>query len=426
MSKKEERIASLIQAFQEQKDLSVQDMMTLLSCNRQSVYNRLNDLKERGFDLHQETRDGKTYYSLAANDQESAASTYYLPLDDRKLLRKYSLIQQLYKHPCTAKNLVNRFLVFSSGQKVDFSINKIPTDVSYTSINDLISELESEGEIKKDSRGIYHPTGRSIPIMHHFTADDLFSLLDQLKILPSGSPYHTQLQSITRKMSILENSYSLETKSDSNYLIYGRKHEILKQIGQWIKKISSTNFTEKLIQIQYTARSGQTLDILFQTGLLIYSVEKGKLYLLGKECSCDPVPVPDRAAIIDVSTIIKTQNSDHKNDSYQSPVYQQIFAEMFSISLEKPVEVVVRFDLEANVQKKIEQLTSQRSKAFMTILPDEKQAEYTDTIRGIDDFANYLRQFGRSVHVIAPDSLKQKMDFSIERTLKRYEENDHE
>ena len=45
MSKKEERIASLIQAFQEQKELSVQDMMTLLSCNRQSVYNRLNDLK---------------------------------------------------------------------------------------------------------------------------------------------------------------------------------------------------------------------------------------------------------------------------------------------------------------------------------------------------------------------------------------------
>lgn len=41
MSKKEERIASLIQAFQEQKKLSVQDIMMLLSCNRQSAYNRI-------------------------------------------------------------------------------------------------------------------------------------------------------------------------------------------------------------------------------------------------------------------------------------------------------------------------------------------------------------------------------------------------
>lgn len=316
--------------------------------------------------------------------------------------------------------------MFPSGQNAEFSPNKIPTDVAYTSVHDLIKELEAEGEIARNSRGILHPTGRNIPIMHHFTDDDLFSLLDQLKILPSGSPYHIQLQSITRKMSILENSYSLETKSDSNYLIYGRKHEILEHISQWSKKISNTDFTKKLIQIQYTTRSGQTRDILFQTGLLIYSVEKGKLYLLGREYTTDPVPTAGYDSIIDVSTISLVKTSEHDNDSYQSPAYQDIFSEMFSISLEEPVDVVVRFDLVANVQKKIESLTRQRTKASMTILPDGTQAEYTDTIRGIDDFANYLRQFGRSAHVLAPDCLKQKMEFSVNRTLKRYEEDDHE
>ena len=45
---------------------------------------------------------------------------------------------------------------------------------------------------------------------------------------------------------------------------------------------------------------------------------------------------------------------------------------------------------------------------------------------GLGDFANYLRQFGRSVHVIEPASLKDKMNFSIDRTLSRYEEDEYE
>ena len=53
-----------------------------------------------------------------------------------------------------------------------------------------------------------------------------------------------------------------------------------------------------------------------------------------------------------MSRISTIENTDFPNDSYRSAAYQHIFSEMFSISLEEPLMVKVRFDLEANVKRK--------------------------------------------------------------------------
>lgn len=201
---------------------------------------------------------------------------------------------------------------------------------------------------------------------------------------------------------------------------------MLEEINQWMKKLSDSSYAEKLIRITYKTKAGQMLTILFQTGLVIYSVEKAKLYLLGKEYTEEPALTEKYNSIIDMSRISTIENTDFPNDSYRSTTYQHIFSEMFSISLEEPLMVKVRFDLEANVKRKIHYLKQHRSGASITYFPEENQLEYQDTIRGLGDFANYLRQFGRSVHVIEPASLKDKMNFSIDRTLSRYEEDEYE
>ncbi len=48
------------------------------------------------------------------------------------------------------------------------------------------------------------------------------------------------------------------------------------------EKSSRFQLCGKLIRMTYKTKSGQMLTIFFQTGLVIYSVEKAKLYLLGK------------------------------------------------------------------------------------------------------------------------------------------------
>lgn len=63
--------------------------------------------------------------------------------------------------------------------------------------------------------------------------------------------------------------------------------------------------------------------------------------------------------------------------------------------------VKVRFDLEANVKRKIHYLKQHRSGCIPHLFPEENQLEYQDTIRGLGRILQIISgQFGRSVHVI--------------------------
>ena len=423
----EEKLADLIQAFQERRELSVKDISELLSCNRQSVYNYIDRLSERGIELERKTQNRAVYFALIS-DGTSASQASCIPLTD-KILRKCNIVQNLQAAPATPKTLEERYLFVSSDKHEtnrSYNGSKQPIDIGYSAFRNLIQELEQEHEIELNANGVYRPTGRTIPILHHFSEEEILALLEQLKTLPAGSPYHGQLASIAQKLEIIKISTNLGSTSSPSYLTYGKSHEMLEQISQWMKKLSDSNYTEKLIRVTYNTRSGQTLTILFQTGMVIYSVEKAKLYLLGKEYTSDPSPSEKYHSVIDMSTIIRIEDTEFSNTGYQSDEYRHTFSEMFSISLEDPVRVTVRFDLEANVNRKIKYLSQQRSNASIAYFPEENQLEYQDTIRGLSDFANYLRQFGRSVHVIAPAALKKKMEFSVNRALARYEEDDHE
>ncbi len=423
----EEKLADLLQAFRERKELSVNDISELLSCNRQSVYNYVNRLSERGIELECKKQKRTVYYHLVS-DGTGAAQASCIPLTD-KILRKCNIVQNLQMAPATPKALEERYYFGSSvKQEEDYSYHdlKQPIDIGYSAFRGLIQELEQEHEIERSADGVYRPTGHTIPILHHFSEEEILALFQQVKTLPSGSPYHGQLASIARKLEIIKVSCNLGSVSSPSYLTYGKSHEMLEQISRWMKKLSDSNYTEKLIRVTYNTRSGQTLTVLFQTGMAVYSVEKARLYLLGKEYTSDPVPAEKYHSVIDMSTIIRIEDTEFANTGYQSEEYRRTFCEMFSISLEEPVPVTVRFDLEANVNRKIKYLSRQRSTASIRYFPEENQLEYRDTIRGLSDFANYLRQFGRSVHVIAPAELKEKMSFSVNRTLARYEEDDHE
>lgn len=420
----EEKLADLVHALQGNKGLSTKEIANLLSCNRQSAYNYIDRLEERNYVLKREVRNRTVYYSLP-QENDSTDPEYYIAMD-KKILRKYSIIQQLHEASFTRKSLTEHFLIFNNGRNLHYDQSKIPIDIKYTYFNNLVGELLDDDEIHLTANGIYQPTGRTIPILHHFTDDELFTLQDLLETLPEASPYHSQLQSIAKKLEIVEASLNMGDISGSNYLIYGRNHSILRQLSQWMKKLSESNYTEKLIRIEYKTRSDCTLNILFQTGMVIYNVEKASLYLLGREFKDDPALGSNFNTIIDVSTITLIQETDYPNTHYRSKGYQRIFSEMFSISLERPSKVIVRFDLEANVRRKVEALQQQRTYASVTLYPEENQLEYTDTLRGINDFASYLRQFGKSVHVIAPPRLKRKMARSVELTLGRYEEEAHD
>ena len=91
----EEKLSDLVQAFHEKKELSVNEIIAVLSCNRQSVYNYIDRLRERGFTIECETKQRTAFYSLSQNE-DFTSSEHYIPLT-KNILRKYSIMQQLHK-----------------------------------------------------------------------------------------------------------------------------------------------------------------------------------------------------------------------------------------------------------------------------------------------------------------------------------------
>lgn len=99
----EEKLADLIQAFRERKELSVKDISELLSCNRQSVYNYIDRLGERGFELERKTQNRAVYFTLISNGT-TTSQVPYIPLTD-KILRKCNVVQNLQTASATPKAL---------------------------------------------------------------------------------------------------------------------------------------------------------------------------------------------------------------------------------------------------------------------------------------------------------------------------------
>ena len=51
---------------------------------------------------------------------------------------------------------------------------------------------------------------------------------------------------------------------------------------------------------------------------------------------------------------------------------------------------------------------------------DDETFVYEDDLRGMSDFAKYLRRFGRSVKVLEPESLRKMMLDDVERLEEVY------
>lgn len=451
----------LIQALKKQP-LSISDMQELLACNRQSVNNYIHDIEESGCTLTKTRKKDNThkksvvYCSISKpsetakekddnTDSNSTAAYEYLPLSKRNL-RAFSIMQLLQSKPSTLYGLRKRFFIADLPKKsktreedksTSDSDNNTHTfdcshpdngsllDIKYTEFNKQVEALIKAGEIRKSEDGTLHPTGRSFPLSKSFTKEELIRLFKQLRTLPPASPYHSQAQSIAGKLAPVMRTYHFEVAPQSNYLTYGREHRVLDQINSQLETLSQTDYTKCQIRIQYKTRKNLLRTVWFQTGLILYSVEKTKLYLLGKSAAENRADQSFQDTIIDLGTIQNATNTDLPNQQYRSAYYQQVVDEMFGISLEEPMEVLVHFDDVANIHRKLTHLTRQRPLATCTPI-ENQQLEYRDTIRGLGDFASYLRQFGKNARVIAPDVLKQKMSDSVDKTLKRYEESIYE
>jgi len=393
-SKRNEKLILLHSAFKERGNLCINDVMSILSCNRQSAYNYLTSLEDSGYILKKKTEHKKTFYSLEITDTQNTDSINYLPITG-KTLYKYEIIQCLNNGPSD----INAF------QQID---------ISQSYLYKLLKEmLDDEDILKKENT--YYLNTKKHSVTLSLSHKDISKIGVALSNLPTGHPYYHQLSSVKDKVNLALGNIESDNGNSDNYIVYGRKQFEFETISSQLKRLEKYHYKEQILNIRHLTKSGREICTVFATGIIVYALEKDAVYLMGKSFYEDNT----YNTIIKWDNIVAIEDTCMENTFFHADEFQDIYRTMFSISMEEPVKVVVEFDNIFNIKKKLMQLCTQRTSAEKLQFVNDKII-YTDTVRGLSDFANYLRRFGRSFRVIEPPELKDMLQYTVTRSLERY------
>lgn len=411
----------LLESLSQHDSLSIKQIMELLSCNRQSAYNYIKKLESNGYRLSKQKENGCILYSLVPTEDDTLQ---YTPLS-MDILRKYTILQELENDPVDKDRFRKHFTVYTPDELNDMN-DHVLLDVGLTQYYNLIKDLTKNGDIDliKETQK-YCLTGKNVPLQMTLKTMELNELNLALSTISAGSVYYEDLKNIYHKTNVLLGYVDENIPHADNYYIYGRKSQISENVKEKLELLQKYNYKEHLLQISYTSKQGQPLSVLFATGKIVYSVEKDAVYLLGQKLSTENEHGDIQNIIIDLSTINDIKETSQEHSCYNSELFTDMFHTMFGVSTEPPVSVEVRFDIHGNIERKIRYLHCQRPRSAIRTDTEKNQIIYTDTIRGLSDFAAYLRRFGKSAHVIRPAELKERMDRSVAWTLQRYEEEEN-
>jgi len=417
-AKMEEKLLLLIDKLEENGRLSIKEITAILGCNRQSAHNYLSRLTEKGIPLTRHLINNQAFYSIEEMPEKLSDSIHYLPMT-ADVLRKYAIIQVLQRAPMTLSDLRK---MFSKEYK---DRDHYCIDIGQTHFYQLLKELIQTGEIAPyreksfDSEKYltkYYLTGNSVPLIWTVDIDELYNTYDLLSNLSPGVPYFEQLKSVCQKLHQILGAVDEETLEFRNYQIYGRNLKAFDEMSTHREQLKKYDYKNKILEIEYDSKKGNHHSILFAVGLVVYSMEKDSIYLMGETPENNSEDESSHL-IINIRNIINIRGTDIPHKCYNSEFYQKAFKTMFSISTEPSETVTVEFDPLASIKTKLDILRAQRN-----VKESADPWLYTDEISGLSDFAGYLRQFGKSAHVKAPATLQEKMMFSVNRSLERYGE----
>lgn len=415
---REKNLLLLLSTFNKGTSLSVKEIMDLCNINRASVYNYLNELNKRGYKLINTPEGKESVYSI----EPEADTTEYEALT-KKSFHKYLIMQQIAINGSISRKEL--YSLFSESNE-DFEEEPKYLGLGRTRFYKMIKELLESEDISESNNGELALTGKHYPVSLYFSdADELNSLCDNLSGIPQNDPFYDQLHSILDKASFILGDND-PPENNENYLFYGCKYTEYTKSNNFLNQISKYPYRSRALKITHNTRNGERTVIL-AIGILIYSVEKDQLYIMGHMYDIDADRfIDDFIYNLYYSSIIRIEKTKYPNPFFLDKKFTNMYKTMFSISSEPAEDVIVEFDRVYQVENKIRTLSKNRPVSKVNISTDGLKVIYTDRISGLADFAVYLRRFGRACHIIAPESLKAFVYETRIKMLKNYEELDEE
>ncbi len=250
---------------------------------------------------------------------------------------------------------------------------------------------------------------------------------------------------------------------DKKMIFSSKQDSMLEELPSYIQTLKRNCADKVPVSFKY---KGRTVHF-FYLGFVAYSSDKDAVYLVGRT---KPTRMDDTYSIfkadeIDWETMVTVNDKNFENAlidrnknmrNRMECFSRKLQAEMFDAVDDRLWSVSVRVKYSVNVEYELQKLFDCRRKqweafdkavASLRVSKEEKShnlpylryldkdagkidrhnpdrpveyIEYSDDIRGIANFANYLRRFGDTVEVTKCEELQKIMKNGAERALKHY------
>ena len=444
MTKKEEiqarrqEILRLLRGSDREHPIALSELMERYNASRRTIYDDIKALQDSGYAVENVSRKG--FYlpdvgqmGIGGTEHSDAEAVEYAYR--RKGLYRKSRVEsfqevmlmitiQLSREPMSLEEIVEaygRICSYDSGNASALS----------SAVGRKVGQLVEQGYLVEEA-GRYE-TSLSAPVYLRLTEKQIEDLNDLILLYGQDVAHAKTLAGIAEQLRAVYEGGMLgeEGKSYGIGLHRIRSDETQSEVDL----INWYAYDRKKLRLTYEGRHGDRSEITgFSTGLVIYASDKDRLYLIGQSDSMkaleseEEVPIKEYSyLILDVSRILEISEMEERNSDFQSDEYMEMFRQMLVVDVNPPEEV--RVEIEAgnrNLIRKFERHIKTRNeglaegKEVAALTRTEEGYLYTDTVRGLEELARFLRQYGRSVTVLGPEELRKKMLFTAERALERY------
>ena len=416
MGKKEDNKRVLLEAFQKNDILNTQQLMDILhTASKGTVNTYINYLRSDGHLIKEKSGPRRTkIYSLELDEDTTADYDEISTKDWQNFVILSSLSDALIDNRQVFRNSLINYIL--DEKELNIGLKK-------SSLFNRINELCNNGIIAENNN--INPAALApsvnLPVIRPLHFKDAQHIIRDLFAVSDADPFYHSITTI--KSDLLELSDTLSVSENSPlYHSQGRKYQQNSIETEIYEHFGKCDYKKHVCDVTYILKNeGKTDVIRIGIGLIVYVVEKDKIYVIGKD------PDKNKASfyyLLNIDRIAEVKEVRIKGKILLNPLWESrefinIFDEMLSISTEPPEEILIRFDDEYFVETRLEGLKNTRKKAVFE--KKDGYIYYKDTIRGTSDLRSFLRSFTDKCVVISPERLRNEMIENTERHIKLYE-----
>ena len=410
IQKRRQDILALLRASDQEHPVPLADLMERFDASRRTIYDDIKALQDSGFAV--ETIQKKGFYLTGEAKQEEVA--LYRKSRVESLLDVMLMITiQLSSKPLTIDEILPLYERVCSYDAED------PGGLQ-AALARKIRQLQAQGYLVEEE-GRYS-ISLTAPVYLMLTERQIEELNALILFYGQDVAHAKTLEGIAEQLrAVYEGGMLTEDRKYSGIGLHRIRSD---ETQKAVERINRYPYDRKCLDLTYEGRSGKLIHFpCFHTGLLIYTSDKDRLYILGIQQGEE-----DRGIqVLNMVQIREIRETEEKNEDFQSKAYMQMFHEMLVVDADPPEQVEVEISAgNPNLIRKFERHVRIRNEGWeegetpARLVEKDDKYLYTDTVRGISELARFLRQYGWSITVLGPESLKEKMLFTANRALERY------